>query len=98
MKKKIAKIITTLSLMTMLSVVAASAATLQDFGYNNMTVNGKSARGQRPLLVILIDFSYNQPLAWSNAQADSLIFPVNGRTLNRYFVEASNDRFRWSRP
>jgi hypothetical protein len=35
----------------------APAATLQEFGYQNMKVNGQVPVGHRPLLVILANFA-----------------------------------------
>jgi len=81
-----------------MAATASLAASLQDFGFRSMLAGGRPAIGGRPLLVMMINFSYNAPLPWTNAEADTLVYPVNGKTLNSYFVEASNNRFRWTRP
>jgi M6 family metalloprotease-like protein len=73
-----------------------SAQTLRDFGFDNMSAATSRLQG-RPLLVILVEFSFASPLPFTNAQADSLIFGSSGKTLNRYYLDASNERFRWSR-
>ena len=46
---------TRLLILALLTAVTAhlQAATLQDFGYEHMTVNGEVSTGHRPMLVIL---------------------------------------------
>jgi M6 family metalloprotease-like protein len=74
------------------------AATLQDFGYSNMLINGQPALGTRPLLVILANFAGKTPLAHDSAYYDDLVFnPSRFPGLNGYFLAASNGRFSWSR-
>jgi M6 family metalloprotease-like protein len=76
----------------------ASAATLQDFGYQNMNVNSRLAVGQRPLLVIVANFDGAAPLTNSAAYFDDLAFNTNRfPSINGYFQTMSNGRFHWTR-
>jgi M6 family metalloprotease-like protein len=73
------------------------AQELEDFGYNGMRVNGKEARGSRPLLVITASYDGASALAHDNAYYDPLIFNLFGQSVSSYTLEVSNGRFFWSR-
>ena len=74
------------------------AATLQDFGYQNMRVNSVLPTGQRPLLVILANFAGRPTLTNSAAYYDDFAFnPARVPSLNGYFKAMSHSRFSWSR-
>jgi hypothetical protein len=76
---------------------AASAATLQDFGYQHMHVNGKLAVGQRPLLLIVVNFAGETPLAHTtNYYADLVFNQSRYPSLNGYLAAMSNGRFSWT--
>lgn len=81
-------------------LVSAQAATLSDFGYKNMTRNGVQAIGDHPLLVIVVNFAGVPALRTTNINffAD-WVFPISNTvdTVNGYFDENSNHRFRWTR-
>jgi M6 family metalloprotease-like protein len=81
-----------------LSLLGSGAATLNEFGYQLLKVNGKSALGQRPLLIILADYQGGQSWAHGATYYDDLIFNQS-RTQNvvGYFLEQSNGRFTWQR-
>lgn len=83
----------------MLTGRQATAAGLQDFGFQNLKVNGKPALGHRPLLVIVVDFAGANPLAHNAPWYDSFVFDVSPTTqsVNGYYSEISNGRFSWSR-
>ena len=82
-----------------------SAATLQDFGYQHMNVNGKLAIGTRPLLLIVANFAGETnkqgvatPLPHDAAYYDDLVFNQSKYpSLNGYFSAMSNGRFSWTR-
>src|SRR4051794_20164573 len=75
-----------------------AAASLQDFGYTNMNVNGKLAILQRPLLVILANFDGEPPLEDGVAYYDNFTFNLSRvPSINGYFFATSNGRFSWSR-
>jgi len=77
---------------------ANAQPTLQDFGYQNIKINGQLATGHRPLLVMIATFDGQPTLAHSVGHFDSLIFPLFGtQSANGYFLEVSNGRFFWSR-
>lgn len=73
------------------------AATLADFGYQHMRINGKLAAGARPIVIILIDygsgaFAHPQQYYW-----EQVFNPFVGtRDMNGFFLENSNGRFRFS--
>lgn len=81
------------------------AQTLDEFGYNRMQVNGKEARGHRPLLVILAEHEGYPALAHDRDYYDNLIFNYFAtddsgqpmRNLNGYYLVNSNGRFSWTR-
>ena len=83
----------------------AGAASLEDFGYGRLTVNGTAARGARPLLVILTQFTSGakvgavQPLAHDAAYYNQFVFnPLNlPRSVNGYYEENSHGRFYWTK-
>lgn len=75
-----------------------AGATLQDFGYEHLTVNGKVAKGNRPLLVILASFSGARPFAHDASYYDNFVFNLAAQPgVNNYYLEASDGRFFWSR-
>ncbi len=86
-------------------VPGACAATLADFGYQKLKVNGQVPAGTRPLLVILACFDSNNlgtcfgnnfTNGWQYYQDwvfNSARQPVS---LNGYFNEVSNGRFSWA--
>lgn len=79
------------------------AATLEDFGYQNMKVNGKPALGARPLLVILLDLANTGSFAHSSDYYDNLVFnPFNTnsaglRSVNGFILVNSHARFSLAR-
>ena len=80
--------------------MALHAATLQDFGFQNMKVNGRLPLGQGRLLVTLIrvqggfDFGPDH----TRAYYDNLVFNLaSTQSLSGYFLENSNGRFLWTR-
>ncbi len=79
------------------------AVTLEDFGYLNMKVNGNSAVGARPTLVILLDLANTNTFAHPNAYYDNLVFNVFNtnaaglRSLNGYMLVNSHARFSLTR-
>ena len=79
------------------------AATLEDFGYQNMKVNGNPAIGARPLLVILLDLANSGSFAHNNAYYDNLVFnPFNTnsaglRSVNGFMLVNSHARFSLTR-
>lgn len=88
---------TTLLALTCL-VHSATGATLADFGYNHMQIDGQEARGHRPLLVILVSFASGPALSHPNSYYDDLVFNLfSTNSVNSYFVENSNSRFFWER-
>jgi hypothetical protein len=82
---------------------AARAATLGDFGYQNMTLNGNPVLGARPTLVILLDLANSGSFAHSSAYYDNLVFnPFNTnsaglRSLNGFMLVNSHARFSLTR-
>ena len=74
-------------------------ATLLDFGYQHMSVNGKVSLGQRALAVILVEFAEANELAHPVAWYDDYFFNLarTPRGVNAAFFEMSNRRFFWSR-
>ena len=66
-------------------------ATLNDFGYNTMRENGAEAKGQRPLVIILVE-AHNQPLAHSDLYYQNLVFNIP-QSVNNYFLDNSKGRF-----
>lgn len=79
-------------------VPGALAQRLTDFGYATMTVNGRPARGERPLLVLLMEFTdvrFHSP--HGPVHYDELFFGrgdlPHAPSLRRYFQEISGGRF-----
>jgi M6 family metalloprotease-like protein len=78
-------------------LMPASSATLADFGYGRMRVNGLPNLGTRPLVVILVNFPGDPPLlADPHRYFDSLIF-TNDQSVVGCFLANSNGRFTYSR-
>ena len=94
---------TRLLILALLTAVTAhlQAATLQDFGYEHMTVNGEVSTGHRPMLVILASFTGAEPFGHGTNDTryyDDLMFNFFTRPgVNNYFLEVSDGRFFWSR-
>src|SRR5436190_10993499 len=79
------------------SATTAGAATWQDFGYQNMKVNGVLATGSRPLLVILVNFAGYPQLADPPSYFADLIFNTSRfPSFNGYFQAVSNGRFSYA--
>ncbi|MBI5385934.1 MAG: hypothetical protein HZA90_14745 [Verrucomicrobia bacterium] len=73
-----------------------SAATLTDFGYQAIRVDGDLNVGSRSLLVLLGNFS-GRPAFYTNAAYyQSLVFSASAPSLYGFFRESSNGRFFWS--
>jgi M6 family metalloprotease-like protein len=92
-----------LVMMVSCFIRTSGAVTLEDFGYNHMQFNGRvqlnghEARGNRPLLVILVRFG-GVALAHDNAYYDDFVFNFfNTNSVNGCYLENSNSRFFWSR-
>lgn len=94
------------SVLAMLAFLGtASGASLQDFGYQSMNVNGKLAIGQRPLLLIVANFAGEtdsagnpEPMVHDAAYYDDLVFNLSRYpSVNGYFKAVSNGRFSWTR-
>jgi M6 family metalloprotease-like protein len=80
-------------------VVSPRAATLQDFGYQHMRVNGQLSVGHRPLLVPIfrVEGGYVYDSEHTPNHYYTNIFNLFGRqTLNGYHFENSNGRFYWT--
>lgn len=81
----------------------AGAATLDDFGYQNMKVNGNPAIGARPTLVILLDLANTGSFAHNNAYYDNLVFnpftttSAGLRSVNGFMLVNSHARFSLTR-
>lgn len=81
----------------------AQTVTLEDFGYQNMKVNGHPALGARPLLTILLDLADTGTFAHDNAYYDNLVFnPFNTnaagvRSVNGFMLVNSHARFSLAR-
>lgn len=79
------------------------AATLEDFGYQNMKVNGNPALGARPLLVILLDLANTGRFDHSSSYYDNLVFnpfnitPAGLRSVNGFMLVNSHARFSLAR-
>ena len=81
--------------------------TLQSFGHDSITQNGRSAIGNRPLVIILAEYNNLPPLAnahpiayyWDLATGNpsppfSTRGPINPASLHKYFLENSSGRFQ----
>ena len=79
-------------------LTATKAASLQDFGFEHMTVNGEVSTGHRPMLVILASFTGAEPFGHDTGYYDDLMFNLFTQPgVNNYFLEVSDGRFFWSR-
>jgi M6 family metalloprotease-like protein len=80
---------------------AASAVTLEEFGYGHMRppnrANGAEAKGIRPLLTILAELDGMPKFAHDRAYYDLLIYNTFARSVSGYFLVNSNGRFTWTR-
>ncbi len=76
---------------------SSRGATLADFGFEHLRTV-QSLQSQRRLLVILAQFPDGQ-LKTNQSWFDSWVFGPgpDGRSINGYFRENSNNRFSWSR-
>ena len=92
-------------MLALISMGPTLAATLEDFGYLNMTVNGQPALGGRPTLVLLLDLAATGTFSHSNTEYDNLVFnpfnidPGTGqpRSLNGFMLVNSDGRFHLTR-
>lgn len=92
-------------LLALVLMGRAGAATLEDFGYQNMKVNGQPASGGRPTLVVLLDLVASGVFAHANAEYDNLVFnpfnldPGTGepRSVNGFMLVNSHGRFHLTR-
>jgi M6 family metalloprotease-like protein len=88
----------------------AVTPSLEAFGFDTMTQNGRRAQGERPLLVILVEYSnwpefaswhptsYYEELAFGHPEPPfTTRDPVNPASLAQYFIENSDGRFTFSR-
>ena len=75
---------------------ALPAATLADFGYQNMRIHGQPALGVRPLLLILATFDNRPAFAYPPAHYQSLVFSASTPSVYGYHREVSRARFLWS--
>jgi M6 family metalloprotease-like protein len=81
-----------------LCLFPAWGASLSDFGYNNLKVNGVLPLAPRPLLVILVNFPNSPPITNPPSYYDQLIFnSTQMPSMNGYFQAVSNGRFSFSR-
>ncbi|MCX6902599.1 MAG: hypothetical protein NTW03_03815 [Verrucomicrobia bacterium] len=72
------------------------AATLADFGYQNMRIHNQPALGVRPLLLILATFDNRPAFAYPPAHYQSLVFSASTPSVYGYHREVSHARFLWS--
>lgn len=90
-------------LLAMLSAGRGIAATAEDFGYGNLTVNNAPVSGRIPLLLVFFELSTDgngrQPLvANATTTFDMLFFNFfNVPSVNGYFLENSYGTFSWER-
>jgi len=80
--------------------VLLQGATLQDFGFQHMRVNGELPSGHRPLLVTVfrVEGGHAYGPDHSPTYYDTNVFNLFGRqSINGYHLENSNGRFYWSR-
>jgi M6 family metalloprotease-like protein len=90
--------ISALAILSSFLPAASSAATLVDFGYQNLAVDGVLALKPRPLLVILVAFGSGASLGHPAAYYDDLIFNSSRQpSMNGYFLAVSKGRFHYSR-
>ncbi|HUG11103.1 MAG TPA: hypothetical protein VMM36_08825, partial [Opitutaceae bacterium] len=78
---------------------AGTAATLADFGHENMTVNGKAALGVRPAVIILLDLANSGTFSHPSSYYGEYVFnPSNTttagvRSANGFLLANSHGRF-----
>jgi M6 family metalloprotease-like protein len=95
----------TAGLLVLTALAPVAAATLEDFGYLNMTVNGQAALGGRPTLVLLLDLAATGTFFHANAEYDNLVFNPfhidagtgNPRSVNGFMLVNSDGRFHLTR-
>lgn len=86
-----------------LSFTKACAATAEDFGFGNLTVNGNAVAGRIPLLIAVFELSTNgngrqSLIANATTQFDTLFFNFFAvPSVNGYFLENSYGTFSWER-
>src|SRR5688500_12543778 len=83
-------------LLCCISAQSLSAATLTDLGFQSRTVNGKLSTNSRPLLIIIANFDGGVTENLRPASYFENRFYFSTQTVNGFFVENSNDRFRWT--
>src|ERR1022692_3132419 len=70
---------------------AVRAATLTDFGYQNLKVNGNLTLGTRPLLAIFVNFAGQVPLPQSLSYYSNIVFNTSLPQSMAGFYQASSD-------
>lgn len=86
-------------LVVVLSLVRflAPAATLADFGYQHMAVDGQIASGNRPLLLICVNFAGQSPLPQPLSYYSNLVFSASQNPgFNGYFQAVSDGAFSFT--
>jgi hypothetical protein len=67
------------------------AVSLTDFGYQNLSVNGKLATGSRPLLALFVNFAGQTPLPKSISYYSNLVFNTSQTpSMNGYYQACSD--------
>jgi M6 family metalloprotease-like protein len=90
-------------LLATLSSARGIAATAEDFGFGNLTVNGTPVAGRIPLLIAIFELSTNggprqSLIANAPAVFDPLFFNFFALpSINGYFLENSYGTFSWER-
>jgi M6 family metalloprotease-like protein len=69
---------------------------LSQFGWGTMRQNGFLAQGNRPLLVMAVDYSDVQGFEKSFAQMEADFFGTGVVTVQKFFKENSHGRFNWT--
>lgn len=70
--------------------------TAANFGYDTLRVNNRSARGRRPLLVLLVEFADARfRTGRDRAYYDRLMFGPGFPNIADYFSEISSNQFTW---
>ena len=74
------------------------AVTLTDFGYQNLSINGKLASGSRPLLAIFVNFQGQDPLPFPITTYSNLVFNTSETpSMNGYYQACSDGGFSLAR-
>jgi M6 family metalloprotease-like protein len=73
-----------------------NAVSLATFGYNTMTANGVRAAGERPLLLILMDFT-DVRLGEATSAYEARVFGPAEPNVLGLFRENSRGRFAWTK-